>query len=327
MTQDEGTSSKPEAKWRSWRKRRRTVLITGIAGRMGQALARLLHRKVKVIGLDRRPCDALPKDVEFYQLDVRRRKAEDVFRRHTIDALIHLNIMYNPRRSAREHQEFNFLGTRKTLDLCHAHGVGKVVMLSSANVYGAAPTNDQFLTEEAPLMGGADAGTNWVRHLIAIDMYCSSFFWRHPEIETVILRPVHILGEVGSVASNYLRLPYSPTVLGYDPMVQVVHRDDVLSAIELALKPGIRGVYNLAGPGAVPLSRLLQLAGKRTVPVPEPLLRGLQGVLWRTKHAFPTQQIDHIKYVCMVDDSRARTHMRYAPRHDLEATLTAATQL
>ncbi|MEL6181891.1 MAG: SDR family oxidoreductase [Myxococcota bacterium] len=310
---------------RSWRKRQRTVLITGIAGRLGQALTRLLHRDVKVIGLDRRACDALPKDVVFYQLDVRRRKAEDVFRRHTIDALIHLNIMYNPRRSVREHQDFNILGTQKTLDLCQAHGVGKVIMLSSAHVYGPAATNDQFLTEESPLMGSTDAGTSWIRHLIAVDMYCSSFFWRHPEIETVILRPVHILGDLGNAASHYLRLPYTPTVLGYDPMVQVVHRDDVISAMMLALKPGIRGVYNIAGPGAVPLSRLLSLAGKQVVPLPEGMLRWVRGLLWRTRLApFPTQQIDHIKYVCMVDDSRARTHMRYAPRHNLVQTLQAA---
>jgi UDP-glucose 4-epimerase len=53
---------------------------------------------------------------------------------------------------------------------------------------------------------------------------------------------------VQNAPSNYLRLKRVPTVLGFDPMMQVVHQDDVLQAVELALAPGVRGVYNIAGP-------------------------------------------------------------------------------
>src|SRR5262245_65447538 len=86
----------------------------------------------------------------------------------------------------------------------------------------------------------------------------SSFFWKAREIETVILRPVHILGGVHNAPSNYLRLPVIPTLLGFDPMVQIIHELDVAEAIVCALKPGVRGIFHVAGPGEVPRSVLVR---------------------------------------------------------------------
>src|SRR5437879_5564684 len=70
-----------------------------------------------------------------------------------------------------------------------------------------------------------------IRDLIEVDMMASSFFWKTPSIETVILRPVHILGSVHNAPSNFLRLKYVPTLLGFDPMIQVIHELDVVEAI------------------------------------------------------------------------------------------------
>lgn len=309
-------------RWRDWSRRRDKVVITGIAGRLGKALARRLHRDWAVIGIDRRPMDTLPRDIVFHQVDIRRRKAEDVFRTNRIDALIHLNIMHDLRKSKRERDEFNVLGTQKILHLCQQHNVGKVVILSSANVYGPAPSNNQFLTEEAPLMGSTSFGA--IRDLIAVDMYASSFFWRHPELETVILRPVHIVGDVHNAPSNYLRLGRIPTLMGYDPMIQLIHIEDVVEAMVTALKPGIRGIYNIAGPGELPLSELIKVLGKRRLPVPEPVARPLFNMMWRARLTnFPTPELDHIKYVCMVDDSRARQNLGYRPRLTLDETIAA----
>ena len=39
-----------------------------------------------------------------------------------------------------------------------------------------------------------------------------------------------------------------PTVLGFDPMMQFVHEEDVCEAIALALEHGLQGVFNVTGP-------------------------------------------------------------------------------
>ena len=52
----------------------------------------------------------------------------------------------------------------------------------------------------------------------------------------VILRPAHIVGpHVRNAPSKYLRLRVIPALMGFDPMVQLIHEEDVCRALVLAL--------------------------------------------------------------------------------------------
>jgi UDP-glucose 4-epimerase len=220
-----------------------------------------------------------------------------------------------------EAHSFNVVGTQKVLDLCVRHGVRKVVLLSSANVYGPLPGNPNFLPEETPLM--ASAHFSEMADLIEVDMYAQSFMWKHPEVETVILRPVNIVGPtVRNAPSNYLRLERPVTVLGFDPMVQLIHEEDVCRALALALRAGVRGIYNVTGPGEVPLSAVLAELGRRPVPVPHFLVRLLVKRLFDARlSSFPPGEIDHIQYLCAVDGSRFVRDVGFTPRHSLRETI------
>lgn len=302
------------------------VLVTGICGRLGRRLARRLHRERPVIGIDRRDFEGRPKDIAHFQIDIRRKKTQDIFRHEPIAAVVHLGIMHDPRVSQDEHHSWNVAGFQRLLEYVAQYSVPKLIVLSSANVYGPRPDNPQFLTEDAPLLGGA--AFSEIRDLIEVDMLAQSFFWKHPDTETVILRPVHILGAVKNAPSNYLRLPVIPTLLGFDPMVQVVHQDDVVTAIERALRPGVRGIFNLAGPSPLPLSRLVDMTGRTRLSVPHFALRRVVQRLWRFRAtSFPAPELDHIRYVCMVDDRRARDLMGYAPAYDVHETVRAVDDL
>jgi UDP-glucose 4-epimerase len=301
------------------------VLVTGIVGRLGKRLARTLHRERRVVGVDRRPFLDKPKDIEHHEIDIRRTKTRDVFRSTSISAVVHLGVMHDPRASAAEHHTWNVVGFQKLLEYVAQYEIPKLVVLSSANVYGPRPDNPQFLTEDAPLLGGASFSE--IRDLIEVDMLAQSFFWKHPSTETVILRPTHILGSVRNAPSNYLRLRYPPTLMGFDPMVQVLHEDDLVHAIELALRPGARGIFNLGGAEPAPLSRMLRLLGRNHVPVPHPVAAAVFARMWRYRFSsFPAPELDHIKYVCMVDDRRARDVLGWAPRRNLEETVRAVDE-
>src|SRR5262245_17469666 len=249
----------------------RKIVVTGIAGRLGRLLARRLHRDgcFHVVGIDRRAFLGKPKDIEHVQVDLRHKKARDVFRTGDVAALVHMGVMHNPRQSKEEHHTWNIGGTMQLIDYCQTYRIPKVVVLSSANVYGPRPDNTQFLTEDAPLMASQEFPE--IRDLIEVDHMVSSFFWKARDIETVILRPVHILGSVHNAPSNYLRLPVVPTLLGFDPMLQIIHEDDVLEAVVCALKPGARGIFNVTGPGELPLSAILRELGRRILPFPHPV--------------------------------------------------------
>ncbi|MDF1564366.1 MAG: SDR family oxidoreductase [Deltaproteobacteria bacterium] len=289
------------------------VVITGISGNLGRTIARILHRDERVVGIDRRPFRGKPKDIALHRLDIRRKKTGDIFRREPIKALVHMGIIHDPRLSPEEHHSFNVVGTQRILEYCVKHGVKKVIVLSSANVYGPDPDNSNFLTEESPLRAAVRHGD--VRDLVEVDMYAQSFFWRHPEVETVVLRPVHIVGpSVKNAPSNYLRLKRPWLMAGFDPNVQLIHQEDVARAICAALEPGVRGVFNVVGPGVAPLSRILKMLGRRSIPVPHFAAGPMLERLWKLRlTSFPPPELDHIRYLCVVDGSAFQAATGFTP--------------
>ena len=307
--------------------RLRKVVITGISGRFGRIVARRLHHDLdyQIVGLDRRAMLGRPKDIELHQVDLRSKKARDVFRVGDVDALIHLGVMHDPRARPAELYSWNIAGTTKLLEYCQAYRVPKVVLLSSANVYGPRPDNPQFLTEDAPLL--AAQRFPQMRDLVEIDHLVSTFLWRAASIETVILRPVHIVGPVHNAPSNYLRIERPPVLLGFDPMVQLVHYQDVAEAIVAALAPGGRGIYNIAGPGEVPLSAIHRELGRQPVAIPHPLANPILSLAFRLGiSSFPVAELDFIRYVCLVDSRRAAAELGFRPRFGLRETIHAVDE-
>ncbi len=302
------------------RARRDVVLVTGAAGRLGRLVVQTVHRQSEVIAVDRRSIHGLPKDVTHMKTDVRWRQIEDVFRRHRVQAILHLGLIHNPRAEDDQYR-FNVLGTQHLLSLAAKHRVAKLVMLSSANIYGPDPDNSHFLGEDAPLLG-AEAFPN-IRDLVAVDRIVQSFFYRHPEVETVMLRPVHIVGpRVKNAPSNYLRLERPWVCMGFDPMIQLIHEEDVVKALTLAMRSGTTGVFNVVGPGEAPLSRILALLGRRPVPMPDFMIRAaLERAFALRATNFPAPELRHIQYNCVVDGSLARRVLGFEPQYGLVETI------
>ena len=89
----------------------------------------------------------------------------------------------------------------------------------------------------------------------------------------------------------------------------------------------MRGIFNIAGPPAAPLSRLLTTLGRRRLPVPYSVLKPAIEQMFRMHlTSFPAPELDHIRYVCMVDDGRARSQLGYAPAFGLDETLRAVEE-
>ncbi|HET6345313.1 MAG TPA: NAD-dependent epimerase/dehydratase family protein, partial [Myxococcota bacterium] len=293
------------------------IILTGIAGRLGRRVAQRLSRNHQVIGIDRRPCLGLPDGVVHHRVDLRRRPAEDVFRNSNADAVLHMGVVHNFRIPSEKLYARNVIGTETLLQYASKYKLKKVVLLSSGDVYGPSPTNSHFIDEDAPLM--ASQRFPEIRTLVAVDRTVQSFFWRHHDIETVILRPAHIVGpNVRNAPSNYLRLRIIPTQMGFDPMVQLIHEDDALRMIEAALAPGVRGVFNLAGTEPVPLQRILKILGKPVLPIPHPLFRAGLERAWKYRlTSFPPPELDHIRFNTVLDTSRAREVLKVLPERGL----------
>ncbi len=293
------------------------ILLTGISGRLGRRAALRLHRNHTVVGIDERPCPGLAAGVVHHQLDIRRRLAEDVFRQNQFDAIFHMGVVHNFRVPSEQLYARNVIGTETLLRYAAKYKVKKFVLLSSGDVYGPMPTNSHFIDEDAPLMGSQRFPE--LRTLVAVDRAVQSFFWRHHDVETVILRPTHIVGpNVRNAASKYMRLRIIPVLMGFDPMMQLIHEDDVLRMTEAALRPGIRGMFNIAGTDPVPLSRILEILNKPVLPVPHPLLRLIVDKAWKYRlSSFPAAELDHIQFNSVLDTRRAREVLGVDPERSL----------
>src|SRR5262249_41529082 len=100
-----------------------------------------------------------------------------------------------------------------------------------------------------------------------------------------------------------------------------------VEAIVCALRPGARGIFNVVGPGELPLSVILRELGRPVVPIPHLVARSVLGALWRSKlTSFPVPELDHIRFICMVDGSRARATLSFAPGKSLRETIRAVEQ-
>lgn len=299
------------------------VVITGASGALGQLLARHLHKSHHVIGVDHRPFKNKPKDVEMHALDLRRKSSFDVLRAKAPDIILHVGVIRNPLKHQGNSTAYhvNLETTNQLVRLAEVCNTRKFVFVSTANLYGPSAGTAGFLAEDAPLHG-ADRSPE-IRDLVALDMMIQSFFWRKPDVETVIVRPVHMIGtHLNNAPTRYLRLPYLPTLMGYDPMIQAIDETDVVRAIAMSLQEGMRGIFNLVGHGHAPLTRIARALGTPMVPVPEFALRMMMNTAFRYKMtAYPPGELDHLKYTCLVDGARAEKELGFKAKVPLRKTL------
>lgn len=297
------------------------VLIPGIAGRLGRMLTeRLIDAGHDVIGIDRRPLRDAPAGVEVHELDIRKRAAEDVFRRVRPNAVIHMATVTHLMVKSEDRYRINLGGTRAVFEHSAAYGVEHVVFVGRHTYYGTAPDASLFHVEDEPPMGLAAFPE--LADLVAADLYAGSALWRHPSFVTTVLRMVYTLGPTGhGTLATFLRGARVPTILGFDPLFQFMHEEDVVSALVVALDARPRGVFNVAGPQPVPLSTIIRETGRTNVPLPGPLLGAALGRFGLPR--LPRGALDHIRYPITVDASAFREATSFSHRIDERTAMRA----
>jgi len=297
------------------------LLITGIAGGQGRLVAKRVTGDYQLVGVDVVPWQGHPRDVSLYTADLRSRKFEDVFRRERPTSVVHLAFVRHFRSDPAERHDVNVYGTKLLLDCCAKYGVKQLVILSSSYVYGALPENPFYMEEETAL--NVSRHYPDIRDLGEVDTLCTAFLWKYPEIATAILRPVNTLGYyVHSAIGAYLKLRYVPTVVGFNPMMQFIHEEDVAEAIACTLEKNVRGIFNVVGPGLVPLKVAIRETGGTALPLPETIARGAVDRLFRYGlYPLPADAVDFVKYPCTIDGRRFRQATGFRPLFTLEETL------
>jgi UDP-glucose 4-epimerase len=94
-------------------------------------------------------------------------------------------------------------------------------------------------------------------------------------------------------------------ILGFDPRYQFVHEDDVVHALEHAVKHRVAGAYNVAGDGVLALSEVAGLMGKTYAPVLPPWGTGIAAsVIRRIGVEIPPEALNQMRFGRGVDNRR-----------------------
>jgi UDP-glucose 4-epimerase len=121
-----------------------------------------------------------------------------------------------------------------------------------------------------------------------------------------MLRFANVLGP--SVRTSHIELfslPAVPMILGFDPRYQFVHEDDVVHALEHAVRHGVPGVFNVAGDGVLALTEVAGLLGKPYAPILPPWGTGLAAAaLRRVGVRIPPEALAQLRFGRGVDNRR-----------------------
>lgn len=297
------------------------VLVTGIAGGLARRVAELLlARGDEVVGVDYReappPSGPGLERLKILRASYNKTSIEDVFRHRRYDAVLHLGRVGNLKESVGKRFDLNVVGTQKIMNLCVSHGVRRLVVLSTFHIYGAHPSNHIPIFEDEPLRAGVEFPQ--IADAIQLDNMATTWVYRHPAVSTAVLRPTNVVGAtLQNTMSRLLRSKRAPYVFGFNPMTQFVDEDDLAGAVLAAAGGDKAGVFNVAGPGALPWRTALELVGTRAYPVVPALAKAYSFAT----AAAPPYLLRFLMYPCVISDAAFRKAFEWAPTVPLGETL------
>ena len=234
--------------------------------------------------------------------------------------LMHMATVTHLLAARDERYRINLGGTRAVFDYCREYGVEHAVFVGRHTYYGAGADSPLYHTEDEPPM--ALSSFPELSDLVAADLYASTALWRFPDVTTTVLRMCYTLGPTGhGTLATFLRGARVPTVLGFDPLFQFMHEEDVVTAISLTLEKRVRGVYNVAGPQPVPLSVIIEATGRSAIPLPEFVFSAMLGRFGLPRLA--RGAVSHIKYPVVIEPRAFREATGFQHRLDETTAMRA----
>ena len=304
-----------------------SIVLTGAASFIGSNLLKALEadKKVKdIVAVDVYKPPFPLKKTRFYKLDITQPTADadlaQILKDERCDTFIHLALLTNPSRHSSYAHELEAIGTMYVVSACEEAKVRKLILGSSTMCYGATPRNPNYLTEDMPLNGSR---ARFIKDKVAAEHEFAGFAKRNPQAVTTILRPGMMLGpSVRNFWSRYFSRPVVPTMLGYDPLMQCVHEDDVLDAYMKVIREDHPGAWNIVAKGVMPISTILGLHGKVNLPLPGPLLRAAFNAAWIAGVGeMPPNLLDYLRFLWVADGEKAEKKMGFVPKYTTRETL------
>jgi UDP-glucose 4-epimerase len=302
--------------------RARVVAVTGAAGFLGSNLIGSLEedeRVGRIVAIDIAKVPTAGRKTRSYDVDLTQPTAEarvaEIFAAERVETVAHLAFLASPTHATAWAHELESVGTMHVTVAARQAQVRKLVLWSLTWLYGAHPSNPNFLTEKHLLR--APRGEPFFADKIEAEEQARKLAQRSPGTVVTILRTAPILGPtVHNTLTRYLARKLVPTMMGFDPLVQFLHEVDAIAALHLAVLRDAPGTFNIVGEGVLPLSTAIKLAGRVAVPVPHPLANTLAAAGWVAQLVeAPPSFLKYLRFLCVADAQKARHAMGFTPAY------------
>jgi len=301
-------------------------VITGGSGYIGGRLTELLVKRdetERVVNVDvRAPAVPWPK-TEFVSGDVRdRARIRELLEREQPDALIHLAFLLNPIRDEGRMYDIDVNGTLSVLWAASDAGVEHVLVTSSASAYGAWPDNPVPIAEDHPVRGQPDC--SYARDKSEADRLCQLWAADHPDRVMTIVRPTIVFGpNVDNYISRSWEISFMPIMDGVEAELQLVHEDDVVSALTSLLDEKAAGAFNLTADGTMTWRESAELVGLKTREMSFKTVYRIYSWAWKL-HApnveSPAGNLHFLHHPWIVSNEKLKATTGWEPQYDTRQT-------
>jgi nucleoside-diphosphate-sugar epimerase len=235
-----------------------------------------------------------------------------------IDAVVHLDVSRDP--DAPDRRAVNVTRTGRLLDAAAAAGVARVVLVTSAMVFGARPDNPVPLAEYSPVL--ADADDTILGDWVEIERLAVEATRAHPATAVTVLRPAPLVGS--DLVDPMLRMFEAPRLLairGGAAHWQFCHVDDLVSAVEWAVLGRVDGPVTVGCEGWLDQADIERISGLRSIVVPAAAAFATADRLHRAGLLpAPASELDYLTHPWVVGAQRLRA-AGWAPAWGNEALL------
>ncbi len=304
------------------------IAITGASSFLGERIVRRLIREGHaddLVIIDVAEPQISEGSIHFRRLDLTEPAADqamlDLLKAERVETVIHLAFFPNPRRATTNAHELESIGTLAVLAAAAAANVKNFVMRSFTFVYGARGQNPALIREDTPLPPRAPLA--WLRDKVEAEEHAASYARRFPEMAVRVLRFAPLLGpNVRTFYSRIFDRRLVPTLLGYDPLLQLLHPDDAEEALMTAVFSAARGAYNITPRGVLSLATGIHLSGKVPAPVPHLAAYWAVDALYAAGLVeAPSGFIDYVRYPCVADGEKAARVLDFVPKYSSREAL------
>ncbi|WP_166024884.1 SDR family oxidoreductase, partial [Streptomyces chilikensis] len=279
------------------------VAVTGAATGVGALLTERLAASPEirqVVALDERRGDCAA--ARWHVLDIRDPALAERLR--GVDVVVHLAVDLDLETDPAARTAYNVRGTQTVLTASAAAGVRRVVLCTSAMVYGALPDNELPLAEDAELKATAEATA--VGDLLEIERLGRRAPRAHPGLNVTVLRPAVLVGGGTDTAlTRYFESPRLLVVAGSRPAWQFCHVDDLCTALEYAVLEKAEGELAVGCDGWLEQEEVEELSGIRRMELPSAVALGAAARLHRIGLTpSPAGDLAYTMYPWVVSGSR-----------------------